>query len=100
MGSSHKHRQLRCLEPYFCLLRPGRELVLDMQVSQIAPVDAMIEYQSIQQSAGVPGILTAHHWFEPAKEGTPCNEKPTVVLVCFSTIPLMSSCSMRKVLRT
>ena len=59
-------------------MRPGRELVLDMkledgQVSQITvTVDAMIEHQSIQQSAGVPGILTAHHeWsLEPAKEGT------------------------------
>ena len=59
-------------------MRPGRGLVLDMkledgQVSQITvTVDAMIEYQSIQQSAGVPGILTAHHeWsLEPAKEGT------------------------------
>ena len=59
-------------------MRPGGELVLDMtledgQVSQIAvTVDAMIEYRSIQQSAGVPGILTAHHeWsLEPAKEGT------------------------------
>ena len=59
-------------------MRPGGELVLDMtledgQVSQIAvTVDAMIEYRSIQQSAGVPGILTAHHeWsLEPAREGT------------------------------
>ena len=59
-------------------MRPGGELALDMtledgQVSQIAvTVDAMIEYRSIQQSAGVPGILTAHHeWsLEPAKEGT------------------------------
>ena len=57
---------------------PGGELALDMkledgQVSQITvTVDAMIEYQIIQQSAGVPGILTAHHeWsLEPAKEGT------------------------------
>ena len=58
-------------------MRPGGELMLDMkledgQVSQITvTVDAMIEYQSIQQSAGVPGILTAHHeWsLEPAKGG-------------------------------
>lgn len=57
---------------------PGGELALDMkledgQLSQITvTVDAMIEYQSIRQSAGVPGILTAHHeWsLEPAKEGT------------------------------
>ena len=57
---------------------PGSELALDMkledgQLSQITvTVDAMIEYQSIRQSAGVPGILTAHHeWsLEPAKEGT------------------------------
>ena len=59
-------------------LLPGGELALDMkledgQLSQITvTVDAMIEYQSIRQSAGVPGILTAHHeWsLEPAKEGT------------------------------
>ena len=59
-------------------MRPGGELALDMkledgQLSQITvTVDAMIEYQSSQQSAGVPGILTAHHeWsLEPAKEGT------------------------------
>ena len=59
-------------------MRPGGELALDMklengQLSQITvTVDAMIENQSIQQSAGVPGILTAHHeWsLEPAKEGT------------------------------
>ena len=59
-------------------MRPGGELALDMKledgrVSQITvTVNAMIEYQSIQQSAGVPGILTAHHeWsLEPVKEGT------------------------------
>jgi len=59
-------------------MRPGGELALDMklddgELSQITvTVDAMIEHQSIQQSAGVPGILTAHHeWsLEPAKEGT------------------------------
>ena len=57
---------------------PGGELALDMkledgQLSQITvTVDAMIEYKSIRQSAGVSGILTAHHeWSpEPAKEGT------------------------------
>ena len=57
---------------------PGGELTLDMkpgdgQLSQITvTVDAMIEYQNILQSAGVPGILTAHHeWsLELAKEGT------------------------------
>ena len=66
-------------------MRPGRELVLDMrledgQLSQITvTVDAMIEYQSIQQSAGVPGILTAHHeWsLEPAKEGTLVAQRET-----------------------
>ena len=59
-------------------MRPDGELALDMKledgkVSQITvTVDAMIEYRSIQQSAGVPGILTAHHeWLlEPATEGT------------------------------
>ena len=59
-------------------MRPGGELALDMklengQVSQITvTVNAMNQYQSIQQSAGVPGILTAHHeWsLEPAREGT------------------------------
>ena len=57
---------------------PGGELALDMKLadgqrSQItSTVDSMMEYQSIRQSAGVPGILTAHHeWsLEPAKEGT------------------------------
>ena len=57
---------------------PGGKLALDMkledrQLGQITvTADAMIEYQSIRQSAGVPGILTAHHeWsLEPAKEGT------------------------------
>ena len=58
-------------------MRPGG-LVLDVELedgaqSQItATVDAMLEHQSIQQSAGVAGISNAHHeWLlEPAKEGT------------------------------
>ena len=35
-------------------------------------VDTVRPYRSIQQSAGVPGILTAHHeWrLEPSQEGT------------------------------
>ena len=64
---------------------PDGELALDMkledgQLSQITvTVDAMIEYQSIRQSAGVPGILTAHHeWsLEPAKEGTLVAQRET-----------------------
>ena len=59
-------------------MRPGGKLALDIKLedgaqSQITvTADAMLEYQSIQQSAGVAGIPTAHHeWLlEPAKEGT------------------------------
>ena len=59
-------------------MRPGSDLALEMkledgQTSQITvSVDAMEEFRSIQQSAGVPGILTAHHeWrLEPIEEGT------------------------------
>ena len=85
---------------------PGSELALDMkledgQLSQITvTVDAMIEYQSIQQSAGVLRILTAHHeWsLEPAKEGTLVVQRETYrgVGVLFLTLR-MSSCYMRKV---
>ena len=64
---------------------PGGELTLDMkpedgQLSQITVTeDAMIEYQSIRQSAGVPGILTAHHeWsLEPTKEWTLVAQRET-----------------------
>ena len=59
-------------------MRPGSDLALEMtledgQTSQITvSVDAIEEFRSIQQSAGVPGILTAHHeWrLEPIEEGT------------------------------
>ena len=59
-------------------LRPGRVLALDMNLEDGAQdqitvtVDAMLEYQSIQQFAGVAWISTAHYeWLlEPAKEGT------------------------------
>ena len=82
MGSFHKHHQLRWPEPCWYQgeqdMRPGGELALDIKLedgahSQITvTVDAMLEYQSIQQSAGVAGIPTAHHeWLlETAKEGT------------------------------
>ena len=49
------------------------DMKLDGQLSQITvTVDAISEYQSIQQSAGVHGILNAHQeWpLESAKEGT------------------------------
>ena len=59
-------------------VRPGSDLALEMtledgQTSQITvSVDAIEEFRSIQQSAGVPCILTAHHeWrLEPIEEGT------------------------------
>ena len=64
---------------------PGSELALDVkledgQLRQITVTeDAMIEYQSIRQSAGVPGILIAHHeWsLEPTKEWTLVAQRET-----------------------
>ena len=60
------------------VMQPGNELILDMKLEDgrttqvTVTVDVMQPYRSIQQSAGVPGILTAHHeWrLEPSQEGT------------------------------
>ena len=60
------------------VMRPGNELMLDMKLedgrtSQVTvTLDAKQPHRNIQQSAGVPGILTAHHeWrLEPSQEGT------------------------------
>ena len=60
------------------VMQPGNELTLDMKLEDgrttqvTVTVDAVQPYSSIQQSAGVPGILTAHHeWrLEPSQEGT------------------------------
>ena len=89
-------------------VRPGRELALDMkledgQLSQTTvTVDAMIKYRSIQQSAGVPRILTAHHeWsLEPAKGGTLVVQRETCrgAGVFFPT-PGMLSCFIWRALR-
>lgn len=60
------------------VMQPGNELMLDMKLEDgrttlvTVTVDGVQPYRSIQQSAGVPGILTAHHeWrLEPSQEGT------------------------------
>ena len=60
------------------VMKPGNELMLDMKLEDgrttqvTVTVDAMQPFRIIQQSAGVPGILTAHHeWrLEPSQKGT------------------------------
>ena len=59
------------------VMQPGNELMLAMKLEDgrtaqvTVTVDTVKPYSSIQQSAGVPGILTAHHeWrLEPSHEG-------------------------------
>ena len=84
---------------------PGGQLALDIKLedgaqSQImVTLDAMLEYQSIQQSAGVAGIppLITSVYLSPQRRGHwLCNEKPTVVLACFSKTLLMSSGRLSK----